>query len=65
MIFFLVGFLRGWLDTQHAIDHVCDPLCHPDGAETLLIRGKSRTIRRIKSIHFLDRKDSVVRDIIL
>ncbi|WP_244062428.1 fructose-bisphosphatase class II, partial [Aeromonas caviae] len=33
--------------------------------ETLLIRGKSRTIRRIKSIHFLDRKDSVVRDIIL
>ncbi|MCF3096377.1 class II fructose-bisphosphatase [Aeromonas australiensis] len=33
--------------------------------ETLLIRGKSRTIRRIKSIHFLERKDSVVRDIIL
>ena len=33
--------------------------------ETLLIRGKSRTIRRIKSNHFLDRKDSVVRDIIL
>ncbi|MBJ3815214.1 class II fructose-bisphosphatase [Shimwellia pseudoproteus] len=25
--------------------------------ETLLIRGKSRTIRRIKSIHYLDRKD--------
>ncbi|RWS48079.1 fructose-bisphosphatase class II, partial [Arcobacter venerupis] len=33
--------------------------------ETLLIRGKSRTIRRIKSIHYLERKDSVVRDIIL
>jgi fructose-1,6-bisphosphatase II len=33
--------------------------------ETLLIRGKSRTIRRIKSIHFLERKDRVVRDIIL
>lgn len=25
--------------------------------ETLLIRGKSRTIRRIRSIHYLDRKD--------
>ncbi|MGL5976025.1 MAG: fructose-bisphosphatase class II, partial [Aeromonas sobria] len=33
--------------------------------ETLLIRGKSRTIRRIKSIHYLERKDSVVRDIIM
>ncbi|ALP42076.1 class II fructose-bisphosphatase [Aeromonas schubertii] len=33
--------------------------------ETLLIRGKSRTIRRIKSIHYLERKDDVVRDIIL
>ncbi|MCS6036678.1 fructose-bisphosphatase class II [Klebsiella pneumoniae subsp. pneumoniae] len=26
--------------------------------ETLLIRGKSRTIRRIQSIHYLDRKRS-------
>ncbi len=26
-------------------------------SETLLIRGKSRTIRRIQSIHYLDRKD--------
>ena len=26
--------------------------------ETLLIRGKSRTIRKIQSIHYLDRKDS-------
>ena len=25
--------------------------------KTLLIRGKSRTIRRIQSIHYLDRKD--------
>ncbi len=25
--------------------------------ETLLVRGKSRTIRRIQSIHYLDRKD--------
>ena len=33
--------------------------------ETLLIRGKSRTIRRIKSIHYLERKDDAVRDIIL
>ena len=25
--------------------------------ETLVIRGRSRTIRRIKSIHYLERKD--------
>lgn len=25
--------------------------------ETLLVRGKSRTIRRIQSIHYLDKKD--------
>ncbi|KDM90631.1 class II fructose-bisphosphatase [Photobacterium galatheae] len=28
--------------------------------ETLLIRGKCRTIRRIKSIHYLDRKDPAI-----
>ena len=33
--------------------------------ETLLIRGKSRTIRRIKSIHYLDRKDPDVQTHIL
>lgn len=33
--------------------------------ETLLIRGRCRTIRRIKSIHYLDRKDAEVRDRIL
>lgn len=33
--------------------------------ETLLIRGKSRTIRRIKSIHYLDRKDTNVQKHIL
>lgn len=33
--------------------------------ETLLIRGRCRTIRRIKSIHYLDRKDPEIRDIIL
>jgi fructose-1,6-bisphosphatase II len=33
--------------------------------ETLVIRGKSRTIRRIKSIHYLDRKDSELKDILL
>lgn len=33
--------------------------------ETLVIRGRSRTIRRIKSIHYLERKDPEVRDIIL
>ena len=33
--------------------------------ETLLIRGKSRTIRRIQSIHYLDRKDINVQAHIL
>ncbi|MCU5773564.1 class II fructose-bisphosphatase [Erwiniaceae bacterium BAC15a-03b] len=33
--------------------------------ETLLIRGKSRTIRRIQSIHYLDRKDSDLHQYIL
>ena len=33
--------------------------------ETLLIRGKSRTIRRIKSTHYLDRKDPHVQAHIL
>ncbi|MGL5698365.1 MAG: class II fructose-bisphosphatase [Kluyvera sp.] len=33
--------------------------------ETLLIRGKSRTIRRIQSIHYLDRKDVEIQQHIL
>ncbi|MFS2225242.1 class II fructose-bisphosphatase [Pantoea sp. B65] len=33
--------------------------------ETLLIRGKSRTIRRIQSIHYLDRKDTELHQYIL
>lgn len=33
--------------------------------ETLLIRGKCRTIRRIKSTHYLDRKDEAIKAIIL
>lgn len=33
--------------------------------ETLLIRGKSRTVRRIKSTHYLDRKDDEVKTLIL
>ena len=33
--------------------------------ETLLIRGKSRTIRRIQSIHYLQRKDDVLKKLIL
>jgi len=33
--------------------------------ETLLIRGKSRTIRRIQSIHYLDRKDENLHQFIL
>ncbi len=33
--------------------------------ETLLIRGKSRTIRRIQSIHYLDRKDAELHQYIL
>ncbi|WP_312141522.1 class II fructose-bisphosphatase [Pantoea septica] len=34
-------------------------------SETLLIRGKSRTIRRIQSIHYLDRKDAALHPFIL
>lgn len=34
-------------------------------SETLLIRGKSRTIRRIQSIHYLDRKDAKLHPFIL
>lgn len=33
--------------------------------ETLLIRGKSRTIRRIRSTHFLDRKDAALHEFII
>ena len=33
--------------------------------ETLLIRGKTRTIRRIRSTHYLERKDEQLRNIIL
>ncbi|AFJ48896.1 class II fructose-bisphosphatase [Shimwellia blattae] len=33
--------------------------------ETLLIRGKSRTIRRIKSVHYLDRKDASLHQYLL
>ncbi|AHF78932.1 Fructose-1,6-bisphosphatase, class II [Sodalis praecaptivus] len=33
--------------------------------ETLLIRGKSRTIRRITSVHYLDRKDAALHPLIL
>jgi fructose-1,6-bisphosphatase II len=33
--------------------------------ETLMIRGKSRTIRRIQSIHYLDRKDPEIQRHIL
>ncbi|AGH82516.1 fructose 1,6-bisphosphatase II [Psychromonas sp. CNPT3] len=33
--------------------------------ETLLVRGKSRTVRRIRSMHYLDRKDQRLKDIIL
>ncbi|MDU4093086.1 MAG: class II fructose-bisphosphatase [Pantoea sp.] len=34
-------------------------------SETLLIRGKSRTIRRIQSIHYLDRKDAALHQWLL
>ncbi len=34
-------------------------------SETLLVRGKSRTIRRIHSIHYLDRKDAALHPFIL
>ena len=31
--------------------------------ETLLIRGKSRTIRRIRSTHYLERKDAEIQQL--
>ena len=34
------------------------------GTETLLIRGNSRTIRKIHSLHYLDRKDSEIYKIL-
>lgn len=34
-------------------------------SETLLIRGKSRTIRRIQSVHYLDRKDAQLHPYII
>jgi len=33
--------------------------------ETLLIRGKSRTVRRIQSIHYLHKKDEEIRHLLL
>ncbi|RKF21493.1 class II fructose-bisphosphatase [Alginatibacterium sediminis] len=33
--------------------------------ETLLIRGKTRTIRKIQSTHYLDRKDSELRELVV
>jgi fructose-1,6-bisphosphatase II len=33
--------------------------------ETLLVRGKSRTIRRIQSIHYLNRKDEEIRHLFI
>ena len=33
--------------------------------ETLLVRGKSRTVRRIRSTHYLERKHQSLKDIIL
>ena len=33
--------------------------------ETLLVRGKSRTVRRIRSIHYLDRKDDAIKHLFL
>ena len=33
--------------------------------ETLLIRGKSRTLRRIRSTHYLDRKDPALHEFLL
>ena len=33
--------------------------------ETLLVRGKSRTVRRIKSVHYLERKDDALKHLFL
>ena len=48
-------------------DGKCKIICEDGMAttETLLIRGKSRTVRRIQSVHYLDRKDDQIKEIIL
>ena len=33
--------------------------------ETLLVRGKSRTVRRIRSVHYLERKDDAIKHLFL
>ena len=33
--------------------------------ETLLVRGKSRTVRRIRSVHYLERKDEEIKHLFL
>jgi len=33
--------------------------------ETLLVRGRSKTVRRIQSVHYLDRKDEKIRELVL
>lgn len=51
VIFSATGITRGdLLDGVHRQGRLAE-------TETLLIRGKSRTVRRIRSIHSLDRKD--------
>ena len=59
IIFAATGITKG--DLLHGItrnDNIAT-------TETLVIRGKSRTIRRIKSIHYLDRKDIELKNILL
>lgn len=59
VIFSATGITKGdLLDGIYRNDNIAT-------TETLLIRGKCRTIRRIKSTHYLDRKDERVKKIIL
>ena len=59
IIFSATGITKG--DLLHGIRRTGDIAT----TETLLIRGKSRTIRRIQSTHYLQRKDDVLKKLIL
>ena len=59
IIFSATGITKG--DLLHGIRRTGDIAT----TETLLIRGKSRTIRRIQSTHYLQRKDDILKKLIL
>ncbi|UMX82212.1 hypothetical protein MJ561_28390 [Klebsiella pneumoniae] len=49
---------------RRSVDGITRSGQHGHHRDALLIRGKSRTIRRIQSIHYLDRKDPIQQHIL-